>query len=273
MHASPAEPTAGADGRTADSTGRKPIIMSTTAATPTAGRAARIGLWALPVYGVLLGLSTLTHQPPVTDFDAYARYVTTDAFLISHLGASIFGAATAVLGAVAVTAFLVAGPAARTAVVGLVLTTVTNIFMAAAFGSAAFVQPGIGRAHLAGTPGMPALNADTAYGSALFVTALTSAFFLIVSATVLGAAIARTSHHLRRHGIAYPVLVAAFTLSGFFLQPVQAFTGFALAAATAALAVRLPRAVPPIAAARPGSLSATATTAASTVPASTRARR
>ena len=42
------------------------------------GRAAQIGLWLLPAYGFLLGLSTLTHQPPVADFDAYARYVTTD---------------------------------------------------------------------------------------------------------------------------------------------------------------------------------------------------
>jgi hypothetical protein len=116
--------------------------------------------------------------------------------------------------------------------------------MAATFGSAAFVQPGIGRAHLAGTPGIAALNADTAYGPALFVTALTSAFFLIVSATVLGVAIARTNRRLRWHGVAYPVFLAAFTLSGFVLQPIQALTGFALAAATAALALRLPRILP-----------------------------
>jgi len=76
------------------------------------GRAARIGLWLLPAYGFLLGLSTLTHQPPVADFDAYARYVTTDVFLVSHLGASILGAALAVLGVVAVTAYLVSGRAA-----------------------------------------------------------------------------------------------------------------------------------------------------------------
>jgi hypothetical protein len=111
-------------------------------------RAAKLGLWALPGYAVLLGLSTVTHQPPVSDFDAYARYVTTDVFLVSHLGASIFGAGLAILGAIAVTAFLVHGRAARAAVVGLALTTITNVFMAASFGGAAFVQPGIGRAHL-----------------------------------------------------------------------------------------------------------------------------
>src|SRR5690242_15053465 len=146
--------------------------------------AVRAGLWSLPVYGMLLGLSTLTHQPPVSDFAAYAHYVSTDVFLVSHLGASIFGAALAILGAVAVTAYLVRGRAARLAVIGVALTTVTNVFMAAAFGSAAFVQPGIGRAYLNGVDGMPALNADTAYGPALVATALTSTVFFVVSAIV-----------------------------------------------------------------------------------------
>ncbi len=119
--------------------------MSIATDNPFAGRAARIGLWALPLYALLLGLSTVTHQPPVRDFDAYARYVTTDIFLVSHLGASIFGAGMAILGAIAVTAFLVRGRAARTAVTGLDLTTITNVFMSATFGSATFAQPGIGR--------------------------------------------------------------------------------------------------------------------------------
>lgn len=213
------------------------------ATTPFPGRAARAGLWALPLYGVLLGLSTLTHQPAVEQFDAYARYVTTDVFLVSHLAASILGAGVAVLGAVAVTAFLTSGRESRLAVIGLVLTTLSNVFLAATFGSAAFVQPGIGRAHLAGTPGMPELNDDTAYGGTFVATALTATFFLVVSAVVLGTAIARSHPSLRRHGVAYAVLLPAFALSGFFLQSVQAIAGFALAAATAALAVHLPRLV------------------------------
>ena len=204
-------------------------------------RAARIGLWLLPAYGILLGLGTLTHQPPIEDFDAYARYITTDVFLISHLGASIFGAALAVLGVVAVTAYLVPGRAARLAVVGLVLTTIANIFLSAAFGSAAFVQPGIGRAHLAGVPGMPALNADTAYGPALGATALSATLLFIVAAIVLGIAIARTHRRLRAVGVAYAVLLPLFAISGFLLPVVQSVAGFAVAIATAVLAVQLPR--------------------------------
>lgn len=207
-----------------------------------AHRAARIGLWLLPVYGILLGLSTLTHQPPIEDFDAYARYITTDVFLVSHLGASIFGAALAVLGVVAVTAYLVSGRSARLAVAGLVLTTIANIFLSAAFGSAAFVQPGIGRAYLAGVEGMPALNADTAYGPALGATALSATLLFVVSAVVLGIAIARTHRRLRAVGVAYAVLLPVFAISGFLLSAVQSAAGFAVAIATAVLAVQLPRA-------------------------------
>jgi hypothetical protein len=226
------------------------ITMSTLTQPPFAGRAARMGLWALPLYGLLLGLSTITHQPSIDDFDAYARYITTDVFLVSHLGASIFGAAMAIVGAIAVTAYLARGRAARTAVAGLLLTTVSNVFMSAAFGSATFVQPGIGRAHLRGVEGMAAINADTAYGPTFFAVALTATFFLIVSAIVLGTAIARTSPRLRWHGVAYAVLVAAFAVTGFAWQPAQPFTGFALAVATPALAVSLPRTPVPAVAAR-----------------------
>ena len=185
----------------------------------------------------------MTHQPSVGDFDAYARYVTTDVFLVSHLDASIFGAGLGVLGAVAVTALLAHGRSARTAVAGLTLTTISNVFMAAAFGSAAFVQPGIGRAHLDGVGGMPELNADTACGPALVATALTATLFLIVAAIVLGVAIARADRRLRMDGVAYAGLIAVFALSGFLLPPIQAWTGFAFAVAAAALAVRLPKVV------------------------------
>lgn len=209
---------------------------------------ARAGLWLLPLYAVLLGLSVVTHQPPVDEFDSYARYITTNVFLLSHLGASIFGAALAILGTGAVTAYLIRRRAAGTAVPGLAvagfaLTTVSNVFMAAAFGSAAFVQPGIGRAHLAGTAGMPALNADTAYGPAFVSTALSATLLLVVAAVVVGTAIARTDPALRWYGIGYAALVAAFAVTGFAFQAAQPVTGFALAAVTAGLAIRLPRTV------------------------------
>ena len=44
------------------------------------------------MYGLLVLLSTLSHQPDYrTDFLAYAEYVTTTGFLVSHLVGSILG--------------------------------------------------------------------------------------------------------------------------------------------------------------------------------------
>jgi hypothetical protein len=60
---------------------------------------------------------------PIDDFDAYARYVTSDVFLVGHLGPSIFGASLAILGAAAVAVLLAYGRAARLAAAGLALTT------------------------------------------------------------------------------------------------------------------------------------------------------
>jgi hypothetical protein len=62
---------------------------------------------------------------------------------------------------------------------------------------------------------MAAINADTAYGPAFFTTALTSTSSLIVSAVVLGTAVARRSRRLRWDGAAYAVLIPAFSLVRF----------------------------------------------------------
>jgi hypothetical protein len=65
-------------------------------------RLSRLALWCLPVWALLLGLSTLTHQPDYeVEFDAYARYITTDRFLLSHIFASTVGAGIGTIGLVA----------------------------------------------------------------------------------------------------------------------------------------------------------------------------
>jgi len=207
-------------------------------------RYAAPALWLLPTYGVLLALSTLTHQPPITDFDAYARYVSTDVFLVSHLVASIGGAALAAVGAAAALVFLGRGPAVRAAAIGTALTLVALVVMASAFGSAAFVQPGIGRAHLAGAPDMAALNLDTAYGPALVGTIGVSMLLFVSGAVVLGTAIARTAPGLRWAGTAYAVALPLFVVAGLALHALQPLMGLVVALATAVVARRLPRSVP-----------------------------
>ena len=65
----------------------------------------------------------------------------------------------------------------------------------------------------------------------------------MIAAIVLGIAIARAHRRLRAVGVAYAVLLPLFAISGFLLPVVQSAAGFAVAVATAVLAVQLPRAL------------------------------
>lgn len=218
-------------------------------ATTTSGGVAisyaRTGLWLLPVHAVLLALSTLTHQPdPATAFPAYARYITTDVFLISHLLASITGAALGLIGIVAALAFLVRGPAARAAVLATVLTITGSVLTTAVFGAAAFAQPAIGRAHLRGTPDVPAIDADV-YGAPLFATAGAGLLLFLVGGIAFGLAVAWTGRSLYWSGIGYAVFLPLFVVTGFLVPQVQPIAAAALAAVAAVIAARLPRTASP----------------------------
>src|SRR5215469_5902730 len=77
------------------------IVPSQSARDPLS-RYTRIGLWAMPVFALLLGIGTLDHQPPPqTQLGEWSRFVTTDLFLYKHLIASIGGAVVGALGAMA----------------------------------------------------------------------------------------------------------------------------------------------------------------------------
>jgi hypothetical protein len=201
---------------------------------------ARIGLWLIPVYGALLALGTVTHQPDYdTDFQGYAEYITTDRFLASHLGASIAGAALGVLGIVAALAFLARGRATTPAVVGAACFIVGNVLFTALFGVAAFAQPAIGEAFLTGTSGVRALN-DDVYGTPLFATAAIGFVFFLAGAILLGVAIARVGRPLRWVGIGFAASLVLFVIGFLMLEIAQPIAGALFALVGIVLALRLP---------------------------------
>jgi hypothetical protein len=210
--------------------------LTTTGTAPAAagpaeaplGRYARRGLWALPVWAALLLLATLTHQPDSgTDFPAYARYVTTAPFLASHLVGSILGAGIGTLGLTALAVRLV-GQTPRLALFGLVAAVLGNTLVTAVFGVAAFAQPAIGRAFLAGqADAAVAVNAD-AYGPALVATALPGLLLLTAGLVLLGVAVARTPALPRGAGIGLAVGGPLFAVVGFVLANAVQTAGAAL---------------------------------------------
>jgi hypothetical protein len=208
-------------------------------------RFARIGLWLIPVYGALLAVGTITHQPDYdTDFQDYAEYITTDRFLVSHLGASIVGAALGLLGVVAALAFLVRGRAVTAAVLGAACFIVGNVLLTAVFGVAAFAQPAIGDAFLEGMTGVRELNEDV-YSAPVFATAGIGLIFFLAGAILLGVAIARFAPPLKWIGIGFAASVVLFVLGFLVLDVAQPIGGALLALVGVALALRLPGHAPP----------------------------
>lgn len=195
----------------------------------------RTAAWLLPAYTALLAMSTLTHQPdPGEAFEDYVRYVTTPLFLVSHLGASIGGAALGALGVLAVAALLIPGPAGRVGVVGAATFVAGNVVTSAVFGAAAFAQPAIGRAQQAGATGIAALDRDV-YGPALVGTAVVGLLLLLTGAVVLARAVAHARPDLRIAAVAFGGGLAMFVVTGFVIEPLQPVA--ALVATTGAVLV------------------------------------
>jgi hypothetical protein len=198
---------------------------------------ARHGIWLLPVWGVLLTLSTLTHQPDyTTDFPAYAEYVTTTVFLVSHLAGSIAGGALGALGAVALAVHLSTGPAARQALWGMALFVVAQVVLPSIFGLAAFFQPAVGHAFLAGDRSVAEAINDDVYGPDVFATVGVALLLVVVGAILLGRAAVRSGLGPRWAGTVFAVAVPVFTVGGQILTFLHPLGGVAIAASSAALA-------------------------------------
>jgi hypothetical protein len=203
------------------------MVESERAPADTLDRYARWGLWALPVWAALLMISTLTHQPSYqTDFPAYASYVITTPFLISHVVGSILGAAIGVLGMIALFIALVIRGTPRLAVWALVIFVIGNLLNTAVFGVAAFAQPAIGRAFLSGqAEAAVAINSDV-YGAPLLVTVLPGLLLFTVGIVLFGVAVARCGYLPRAAGVGLAIGGLLFAVVGFllsnFIQPLGA---------------------------------------------------
>jgi hypothetical protein len=185
----------------------------------------RLGVVALPVYGLLVFLTTLTHQPDYgTDFRAYAEYVTTTSFLVSHLVGSILGTTIGIFGVLALGSVLAATGERRLAQRGLVLSIAGMVFIMALLGAATFAQPAIGRAYLAGQQAAVAVNGDL-YGAPALAVGLAGGLLYSAGAVLLGIAIWRAATLPPWAGPLYAVavpLVAVVGLAVGVAQPVGA---------------------------------------------------
>ena len=210
----------------------------TSVAVRNLDRTSRWGLWALPIWTLLLFFGTLTHQPDTrTDFAGFAQYVTTTEFLVSHIFASIVGAAIGVLGLLALSLFLALRVRSRLTVPGLAMAVVGNVMVTAIFGTAAFGQSALGRLYLAGHTEEAVATYNDMYGAPLSATAAAGVLLLVIGVILLGIAVARSRVLPMWAGIGMAVGIVVFGVIGVILADfVQSIGAALLVASTVGLA-------------------------------------
>lgn len=161
------------------------------------------GLLALPVYGLLTFVDTLTHQPDMTaDFEAYARYISTTWFFVRHLVGSIGGTILAIFGTIALGAYLANGRTGRLALFAMVSSVAGHALILTIFGFSAFASPAIGEAYLAGQHQAVEIN-QAILGVPLMVTALLGGLLYTVGTILFAVAIWRSETLPKWAGVLY----------------------------------------------------------------------
>ena len=183
----------------------------------------RIGLFALPLSGVLLAWSSFDSQPDQTkDPEAWARFVGSNYYLITHVFGSIGSSLFAILGVVALGAYLSNSRAGRLGLVAMVITVVAQALSLVIGGVSTFALNAIGRAYLSGTKDVMKLEFSSAM-SVLFGLAI---LLLVVGNVLLGVSVWRSGTLPRWAGAIWVASALLFYVLGAVLG--MATTGSSL---------------------------------------------
>ena len=160
--------------------------------TPNTTKWIGAGLLGLPLYGVLSFFSSLNPPPaPNTHYDAWARFVTTDFYLLKHLFVSILGLILVIFGTFALGAYLATSRAGRMGLVAMAIAVFGSLLFLMVGGVSTFSSPEQGQMHLQGIEGyreMPAILAETAMMATMGVGML----LMLVGNGLLGVAVWRS---------------------------------------------------------------------------------
>jgi hypothetical protein len=136
--------------------------------------------------------SSLDPQPdPNTHYDAWARYVTTDSYVLTHLFLSDLGLILAIFGTFALGAYLATSRAGRMGLAAMVIVVFGSLLFLMVGGVSTFSSPQQGQMHLLGIEGyreMPAILAQTA----MMATFAVSFLLMLVGNVLLGVAVWRS---------------------------------------------------------------------------------
>ena len=190
--------------------------------TPTAGWI-RVGLFALPVYGLLIACSTLKPQPDqATDAEGWAHFVSNTSYLVSHVLGNVLGTALVIFGTFALGAFLASSRAPRLGLWGMVLSITGYVLFTIPGVISTFATPAIGAAYLAGNREVMSLQ----FSPILTVITLLALLLAVIGNGLLSVAIWRSGSLPRWAGVIWAAATLIFYVLGFALG--MATTGASL---------------------------------------------
>ena len=164
----------------------------------------RVGILALPLYGLLTFWATFTHEPDrQNQVEAYARYISTSTYLTQHLLGSILGTILAIFGVMALAAYLANSRARHLALLGMVLSVAGNCLILTIFGFSTLVSPVIGRLYLEGQPGAMEVNEAILTSPAFIFVVLPGLLLFLVGTILFGVAIWRSGTLPRWAGLLF----------------------------------------------------------------------
>jgi hypothetical protein len=172
----------------------------------------RAGLLALPIYGLLTAWSSLGAQPDqVKEPEAWARYVSTTGYLVSHVIGSTGGTILAIFGVFALGAYLATSRAGRLGLAAMVVAAAGHALLLVPSVISTFVTPAIGEAYLSG---MEDVIKGVEFHPAMMVIYLLGILLAFVGNVLLGVAVFRSGTLPKGAGAIWVVSVLVFYALG-----------------------------------------------------------
>lgn len=149
----------------------------------------RAGLWALPVSWLATAWSSLEPQPdPAKDPAAWARFVSSDYYQVSHLFGSAGGTILSLFGLFALGCYLAGSRSGRLALPAMAAAAAGTALLLVPAVISTFVTPAVGKAYLGGNEDVMQLEFPESMSAAFLLGLLLA----VVGTVLLGSAVWRS---------------------------------------------------------------------------------
>jgi hypothetical protein len=175
----------------------------------------RAGLLALPLYGLLTFATTFDAQPDqAKEPEAWARYVGSTSYLVTHLFAATGGTILAIFGVFALGAYLSTGRSGRLGLAAMVTAAAGHALLMVPAVISTFATPAIAEAYLAG---MKDVLTGVEFHPAMMATYLIGLSLAFVGNVLLGVAVWRSGTLPKWSGAIWAASIPTFYLLGALL--------------------------------------------------------